>query len=268
MFHIWNDQGRWWMSSVKRAIEVLDLLARKGALGVRAVATHLDLPVGSVHRLLQDLDDENVVERNEDGNWRLSYRLLQITELQLDNIQLPRLARPFCETIAEATRETVNVNVLSGANCICVDKVRGNEGMQLDFRIGTRSPLHCGGSAKAILAFQPDATIDKVVSEPLTGFTSRTITAPDELKAELARIRRRGYSIDDEELVMGIWCVGMPIVDRTGRAVGAISITGPSHKSVGPEVQPLVDLLANACNQVSRSLGYSGSWPPMRPDGP
>ncbi len=254
------------MSSVRRAIEVLDLLARKGALGVRAVATHLDLPVGSVHRLLQDLAEENVVDRNEEGNWRLSYRLLQITELQLDNIQLPRLARPFCETIAETTRETVNVNVLSGPHCVCVDKVRGTEGMQLDFRIGTRSPLHCGGSAKAILAFQPDSVIERVVGEQLTGYTPNTITSPDELKAELARVRKRGYSIDDEELVMGIWCVGMPIVDRTGKAVGAISITGPTHKAVGPDVQPLVDMLANACSQVSRTLGYVGAWPPMRPE--
>lgn len=255
------------MSSVKRAIDVLDLLARKGALGVRAVAVHLDLPVGSVHRLLQDLAEENAVERNEEGNWRLSYRLLQITEMQLDNIQLPRLARPFCEAIAEVTGETVNVNVLSGPHCVCVDKVRGNDGMQLDFRIGTRSPLHCGGSAKAILAFQPDAVIDRVVGEPMTGFTSRTITSPDELKAELGRVRRRGYAIDDEELVMGIWCVGVPIVDGVGKAVGAISITGTSRKTVGPEVQPLVDMLANACSQVSRALGYAGSWPPMRPDG-
>lgn len=250
------------MSSVRRAIQVLDLLARKGALGVRAVALHLELPVGSTHRLLEDLAAERVVDRNEAGDWQLAYRLLEITDLQMDGIQLPRLARPFFEAMAEATRETINLNVLSGGECICVDKVRGNEGMQLDWRIGTSSPLHCGGSAKAILAYMSAAEIERVAEGPLPGFTAHTITDPAALKAELAQIRQRGYAIDAEEIVLGIMCVGMPIFDRAGRPVGAISISGPSHKEPGASVQPLVDMLSNACGQVSRSLGYIGGWPP------
>ncbi|MBN9310559.1 IclR family transcriptional regulator [Devosia sp.] len=251
------------MSSIRRTIQVLDLLARKGAMTARGVSQQLTLPVGSVHRMLVDLADEQVVERNATGGWQLSYRLLEITDLQLDGVKLPRLTRPFCEAIAEQTRETVNVNVLSADGCVCIDKVRGNEGMQLDWRIGSRGPLYCGGSAKAILAFMPEAERERIIAQPRETYTRNTIVDADDLRAELARTRRRGYSIDNQEVVMGVFCVGVPIVDRTGRPVGAISISGTSPKAPGPDVQPLVDLLDEAAVSVSRRLGYTGSWPPQ-----
>ncbi|MGN6100720.1 MAG: IclR family transcriptional regulator [Devosia sp.] len=251
------------MSSIRRSIQVVDLLAGKGALGVRAIAQQLKLPVGSVHRLLLDLSEEAVVERTEEGAWQLSYRLLSIADKQLDGVRFPRLARPFCEAMAEATRETVNVNVLSGLFCVCIDKVRGSQGMQLDWPIGSRAPLYCGGSAKAMLAFLSDAVIDRVLAQPLSTFTTHTLTDPAALRRELARIRARGYAVDDQEMVMGVFCVGVPIVDRTGRPVGAISISGPSPKAPGPALQPLVDQLNEATNKVSRRLGYAGPWPPQ-----
>jgi DNA-binding IclR family transcriptional regulator len=241
---------------------VLDLLARKGALGVRGIAQQLELPVGSVHRLLLDLAEENVVERNADGLWQLGYRLLEITDLQLDGVGVPRLARPWCEAIAEATRETVNVNVPSGDACVCIDKVRGNEGMQLDWRIGSRGPLYAGGSAKAILAFMSEADQVRVANGPKTPFTAHTITDATSLLIELGRIRERGYAIDDQELVMGVFCIGVPILDRVGRPVGGISVSGPTPKAPGAGVEDLVRRLHEACGQVSRRLGYGGAWPP------
>ncbi len=251
------------MSSIKRAIQVLDLLARKGGLGARAVAQQLSLPVGSVHRLLIDLSDEGVVERNAEGGWQLSYRLLAITDLQLDGVAFPRLARPFCESIAEKTRETVNVNVLSGEGCVCIDKVRGNEGMQLDMRIGSRGPLNCGGAGKAMLSYMPEARREEVYTHPLPALTSHTIVAADRLREEIGRIRHRFYSIDDQEVVMGVYCVAVPLLDRSGHSVGAMSVTGPSVKKPGADnVMPVVALLWDACEHVSRRLGYAGEWPP------
>jgi len=250
------------MSSTTRSIQALDLLARKGPLGVRAVAQQLSLPLGSVHRLLLDLENENVVERTPDGEWELSFRLLEITGLHLDRLQFSRLAHPFAEKIAAATKETVNINALHGMAGVCVDKVRGNDGMQLDLRIGSHGPLHCGGAGKAMLAFSSEADQHKVLAGPLAAMTPKSITDPKLLTEELRRIRQRGYAVDDQEVVMGVWCVAMPIFDRNALPVGAMSITGPSVKKPGADVMPLVDMLSEACDTVSRRLGYSGAWPP------
>jgi IclR family acetate operon transcriptional repressor len=230
------------------------------------VATQLALPLGSVHRLLLDFEEAGIVERTLTGEWELSFKLLEITGLQLERIHFPALCRPFAERIAEATRETVNVNVLSGLHGISVDKVRGNEGMQLDWRIGSRGPLYCGGAAKAILAYMSEADQERVLAEPMSAFTPTTFTDPKALRAELGRIRQRGYSIDNQEIVMGVFCVAVPILDRLGRPVGAISVTGPTPKAPGAGVMPIVEMLNEACGSVSRRLGYVGDWPPAMPD--
>ena len=239
----------------------MDLLARKGPLGVRAVAQQLSLPLGSVHRLLVDLAEEGIVDRTPSGEWELSYRLLEITGLQLERIDLPRLCRPFAEQIAAATNETVNINALSGMYGICIDKVRGNEGMQLDLRIGSRGPLNCGGAGKAMLAFMDEDMREQVYALPLASLTPHTISDPVRLREEIGRIRERGYSIDDQEVVMGVYCVAVPLLDRSGRSAGAISVTGPSQKKPGPEIEPIVALLRDACQHVSHRLGYAGPWP-------
>lgn len=249
------------MSSITRAIQALDLLARKGPLGVRAVAQQLSLPLGSVHRMLLDLEEESVVERTPGGEWDLSFRLIEISGLQLDRIELPRLCRPFADRIAETTQETVNIYAVSGLSCVCVDKVRGNEGMQLDMRIGNRGPINGGGAGKAVLAYMPEDLVDQVLASPLVALTASTIVDPAKLRAELKRIRQRGYSIDDQEVVLGVYCVSVPMLDRNGKPVGAMSITGSSIKKPGAEVQPLVTMLNEACGYVSKRMGYGGQWP-------
>ncbi|MBN9315732.1 MAG: IclR family transcriptional regulator [Devosia sp.] len=252
------------MSSIIRSVQAMDLLARKGPLGVRAVAQQLQLPLGSVHRMLLDLAEAGVADRTPAGEWELSFRLLEITGMQLERIDLPRLCRPFAERIAEATSETVNVNALSGLHGVCIDKVRGNEGMQLDLRIGSRGPLNCGGAGKAMLAFMSEDKREEIYNQPLSALTSQTITDPARLREEIGRIRARFYSIDDQEVVMGVYCVAVPILDRSGTSVGAMSVTGPSVKKPGgANVMPIVAMLWDACEHVSRRLGFAGAWPPV-----
>lgn len=257
------------MSSISRSIQAMDLLARKGPLGVRAMAQQLGIPVASTHRMLLDLAEENVVERTLDGEWDLSFRLLAITGQQLDRVGIPGLARPFAERMAARTGETVNVYVASGGQAVCMDKVRGDQGMQLDMRIGHRGPLTSGGAGKAILAYLGEAERERVLFEPLVALTPYTLTSREALEVELRRTRARGYAIDDQEVVTGVWCVSIPLLDGLARPVGAISISGPSVKRPGPEVLPLVGMLSEACQHVSRRLGFAGAWPPVdaaRPD--
>jgi IclR family acetate operon transcriptional repressor len=249
------------MSSIRRSVQVMELLARKGPMGVRAVAQQLALPLGSIHRLLLDFEAEGVAERTIAGEWVLSFRLLEITGMQLDRIELPQLARPFADRIAEETRETVNLNALHNMMGVTIDKVRGNEGMQLDMRIGSRGPLHCGGCGKAMLAFMTSAEQALVCGQALPALTPHTLTDPAMLRAELANIRARGYSLDHDEVVVGVRCVAMPILDRSSRPVGAMSISGTSAKQPGPALDRMVALLSEACGHVSRRLGYAGPWP-------
>ena len=245
------------MSAVPRAIHIIDLLARRGPLGVRAVAQQLQLPLGSAHRLLTDLADERVVERTPDGDWVLSYRLLEIVGMQLERVQLPRLARPILEQLASETRETAFLAVPSRDEIVYLDKVQTDLQLQLNVELGTRRPMHCTGLGKAILAYLPHVQLEQfLATSPLRPFTPHTLTDPMLLRNDLARTRARGYAVDHEEIIAGVHCIAVPILNYTGHAVGAISVAGVSPKVEGERVELLVSRLKAAGEHLSRRLGY------------
>ena len=187
-----------------------------------------------MHRLLQDIEDEGMAERTPAGEWELSFRLLEIAGLQLERIELPTLCRPFAERMAEATRETVTINALSGLHGVCIDKVRGNDGMQLDMRIGARGFLYCGGAGKVMLADMTKAEQQQVLDGPFTALTPKTIIDPAVLGAELGHIRARGFAIDDQEVEGGaiaspspFWTAMAVRSGQTGAGFRSSSTPGP-----------------------------------------
>jgi DNA-binding IclR family transcriptional regulator len=254
------------MSSTRRSVQVLEFLSRRGPVGVRAIAQQLKVPLGSMHRILLDLAEESVVERTPDGEWELSYRLLQITNLQLDRIQIPHLARPVIEKLADATGETVHLSAPSGPEIVCIDKIQSGLQLQINTRVGSHGPMYCTGSGKVILAFMTLPERDRLIAAiPLRAVTPHTITDPAALRLDLERSRRRGYSTDHEESVPGIHCVAVPIFNRAGRPVAAISVSGPSPKAQGAKLDALVKMMRDAGDYVSRRLGFGGEMSSRTP---
>ena len=103
---------------------------------------------------------------------------------------------------------------------VCIDKVRGNEGMQLDMPIGARGPLYCGGAGKAMLAYMSESDQERVLAGNLAALTPNTIIDPTRSAPRSSASGQRGYSIDDQEVVIGVFCVAVPILDRLGSPVG------------------------------------------------
>jgi DNA-binding IclR family transcriptional regulator len=229
-------------------------------LGVRAIAHALKLPLGSTHRLLLDFAGESVVERTPDGEWELSYRLAQIVGIQLERVQLPRLARPILEQLASETREAAFLAVPSRDEIVYLDKVQTDLQLQLNVEVGTRRPMHCTGLGKAILAFLPEVQLEQFFAgSPMRRFTPHTITDPMMLRLELQRTRARGYAVDHEEIILGVHCLAVPILNHAGRPVGAISVAGTTPKAEGERLDALVSRLKAAGYYVSRRVGFSGS---------
>jgi DNA-binding IclR family transcriptional regulator len=245
------------MATVPRVIHVIDLLARRGPLGVRALAQALHLPLGSAHRILQDLSGEAVVERTASGEWVLSYRLLEIVGVQLERVQLPRLVRPVLEQLASDTRETAFLAVPSRDEIVYLDKVQTDLQLQLNAELGTRRPMHCTGLGKAMLAFLPHVQQEQFLAgSEFRAFTPHTITDPMMLRLELSRIRERGYALDHEEIILGVHCIAVPILNFAGHAVGAISIAGTSTKVEGERLAVLAQRMTAAGEHLSRRIGF------------
>jgi IclR family acetate operon transcriptional repressor len=87
-------------------------------------------------------------------------------------------------------------------------------------------------------------------------YTPRTIVTRSALEAELATIRKRGYSVDNEEMEEGVRCLAVPIFDRRHDCVGAISVSGPTTRMTTERVQKLAPAACAIADELSRQLGY------------
>lgn len=249
------------MSSIRRAIQILDLLARRAPLGVREIAVALQLPLGSTHRILTDLQAEDMVQRTHAGAWELSYRLLQIAGRHLDHLELPRLARPHLEQLAAVTQETVFLAVPRQYEIVHLDKVEPHNAetemqLRLTIELGARRPMYCTGLGKAILAFLPRRDQDQCLPPgPFPRYTPNTITDAEELRSELQRIHERGYATDHEETILGMQCIAVPILNHLERPVAAISIVGARLVTDPAKFTRLVPAMQETGAVLSHALG-------------
>ncbi|HYS44355.1 MAG TPA: IclR family transcriptional regulator, partial [Geobacteraceae bacterium] len=124
-------------------------------------------------------------------------------------------------------------------------------------RVGARLPAYSTAAGKVQFAFMTEEELDNYLPRELKRFTPNTITDRDELKKQLRQIAEQGYAIDNEELDVGVRCVGAPIRDYTRRIIGAVSISGPSMRFSDERMEKeLIPLVQKAAEEISTKLGY------------
>lgn len=171
---------------------------------------------------------------------RLSeYQLLAIASgAEMDErlayiLKMREQAMPLVHMLREQVRETVHLAVLDEdqMRLLYLDKLGGEQGLEMMSRAGGTAPLSCTGLGKVLLAFEPPERVEGwFKTQTIPQFTETTITDVDTLMAELAAIRRDGFGLDREEHERGIRCIAAPVFGPDGRVIAAISVTGPSQR--------------------------------------
>ena len=247
------------VQAVKRAITILKTLGEEEMeLGVSELARRSGLQKSTVHRLLQTLQHEGLVEQNpETGKYRLGLEILRLAGTVLRELEdLQQVARPFLRALAEECGETVNLTILAGDGVINVDRIPSPHRVRNIGWIGRKMPLHCVSAGKVFLAYMPEEEVERFLNSKLPQLTKYTITDPAKLREELQRVRELGYGVGLEELEEGLNAVAAPIRDYRGKVVAAISVSGPSFRLTREKIPEVAELTKRAADEVSRHLGY------------
>ena len=172
--------------------------------------------------------------------------------------QLPRLARPFAEQIAEATRRDRQRQRAQrhGRRLHRQGARQRGHAARPAHRLARAAPLRRRRQGHARL-HERGRPASRCSTRPLTALTANTITDPGLLRASSPASAQRGYSIDNQEVVMGVYCVvgADPRPQAAARSARSAS-PAPRRRSPGPEIEPMVAMLREACGHVSRRLGY------------
>jgi DNA-binding IclR family transcriptional regulator len=217
-------------SVLSKAFAILKALRSAETGLTRAqLARRTGLPMTTVHRLATELRAHGALELTEEGTYRIGAWLWELGTLTAHSARLRELAIPFMEDLYEATHENVQLAVLDGYDALFIERIRGPRSVPILTRVGGRLPLHATGVGKALLAFTPPSFIEEVIARGLPRITPHTITDPDELRQNLADVRRLGFAVTREEMSLGTVSVAAPVRGPVDEVVGAISLVVDSH---------------------------------------
>jgi len=243
--------------SLDRAVEVLRIVAGGGGMSLTEVAQAGGQAPATCYRILTTLRRHGIVEFEPAGQlWQIGPEAFRIGSAFLGRTRMAELSRPVMQRLMAATGETANLAVLDGAEVLFLSQVETSEPVRAFFRPGTRAAGHASGIGKAIMAWLPEARLAALLEEErLERFTARTRTTRAALLEDLAQIRARGWSVDDEERTEGMRCIAAPVFNHFGEPVAGVSVSGPSQR-VRPDRDGATGRLVRAAaDEITRATG-------------
>jgi len=243
---------------VDRALALLEVLSHQGPdLTLGQISEMLKLHKSTAHRLLMVLERHRLIEKNSNtGKYRLGLKLFELGTKAIGQLDLRERARPYLERAVLDTGETVHLCVYDDGEVVYLDKVEPTRSVRLTSSVGRRNPAYCTSVGKAIMAFLPAEQVE--IAAQKLGFrqlTRKTISNMLELRAELAKVRKLGYAVDNEENEEGVCCVGCPVWGFAPNPIAAISVSGPTFRMTAEKIPIVAQSIVQIANALSRELG-------------
>ena len=252
-------------SSIKSTVKTLRVLRlysmEKTVWSVQEMARELGYHKSSIQRIVTTLEAEGFLSRVSEGKalYRLGPVILFLGNLAEVSTDLRSIAQPVMNKLVEAVQETAYLCVLDGYQSLYVEKVECSQSVRIVHGIGKRNPLYCTGVGKILLSGMEDEEIERMIAERgLVGYTPTTITDRERLLEEIRKVRSTGIAEDLEELDRGVRCVAAPIINREGKIVASLSISGPVQRFTPERMRHFETELRSAAGEISFKLGY---WP-------
>lgn len=248
------------IKSLDRAMQVFEYLSETQGLALSALASEMGQSPATVYRILVTLEGRGLVEFDPaDQIWQIGPKAFIIGARFLRKTSLVDRARPVLRRLMEQTGETANLGVEKEASVLFLSQVETHSNIRAFFPPGSLSPMHASGIGKALLAEMDADRLERwFANQSLESFTEFTITNKNDLLADLAEIRARGFSIDGEEKNLGMRCIAAPVFDVTGEAIAGISVSGPTSRVGVGDVDRLSRAVIDAARTLSLAIGGAG----------
>ncbi len=241
-----------------KTLDILDVFTRmeKPLLTLQHISTETGLNKNTVFRVLYTLAEHGYITK-QNHVYSLGQKLAQLGNARLHGEDLIAVAGSYLTALRDKFGETVNLGVLGEGSICYVDVRESSKRFRLAERIGGTDPLHSTALGKAQLAYLPQDEVRRLMKEwGMKKYTEHTITSVSALGAELKRVRAAGYALDNQESMLGAYCIAAPILDSAGRPVAAISIAGPIIRFNEADLEAASSALLKAAADIRHQLGY------------
>jgi DNA-binding IclR family transcriptional regulator len=247
------------VKSAQRTLEILEVVARyRDGVSFVELAEVLPYPKSSLHGLLQTIMAMKWLTFDPAQRlYSIGVKPWEVGQSFLRSRELVVRARQYLREANRELDETVQLAILDDLDVVYIDKVEGMRPLRLISNVGSRLPAYVTGIGKALLAGLSDPVLQsRFAGTQLEGYTAKTITSGDQLIQVLHEVRRQGYAVDDEEYSHGVYCVAVPIRDKSGAVVAAMSCSVPKARIDLGELQvgQMIEVLMRQARLTSVAL--------------
>ncbi|MCX9044977.1 IclR family transcriptional regulator, partial [Citrobacter portucalensis] len=241
--------------ALDKAMCIFDYISQNGGSSFTQILNHCRFAKSTTSSLLNNLVAHGLL-RQDDKNYYLGLRLYELGNRASEQYSIKKIASPILNHIKDVTGLTCHLGVLEGMSPIYLLKVDSPQNIIIRSWEGKRLSLHSSGLGKVLIAWHDESELEVLLpaNKKLKKFTDNTITDVDTLKAELYKIRQRGWSYDDEEDSLGVRCIAVPVFNSHREVVAAISISGVAFQLPDDKRTNLANLLVTASSRLTSLL--------------
>lgn len=239
---------------IDRMSQLLDAVAAyKQPVSLKFLCADTGLHPSTAYRILGSMAAHGFVERSEAGDYRLGRRLAELGHRVSARLDVRAEAKKIMEGLRDEFGESINLTVREGDQVVYVERAIPNRMMRVEQVVGSRAPLHVTAVGKMMLASGGEQAAEGYAERTgLPGLTKNTLTDLPQLKAELKRIQKQGYALDNEEAEIGVGCIGALVYNAEGEAVAGLSVSAPIER----RRDEWIPGLRNAAMELSARLGF------------
>ena len=246
------------VQSVDRALLIIETLAEDDE-GYRLtdLAVRTGLSPSTVHRLLTTLEKRRFVQFDRgESTWHIGAQSYAVGSTFVRRRNFVTQALPYLRKLRDQTRETANLAVVDDGAMVVLTRVESRELMRSVTKVGGRVPMVASGLGKALLATYSEQDVFAIIQRVgMPRLTSKSIVRAGELCKSLHDIRRQGYSVDDEEALIGLRCVSAVVYDDCSEPLAAISVSGKASRVPNDRLPILGKQVQEVAAELTMALG-------------
>ena len=238
-----------------RLFSLLEVIASKDQMtSLQGLTDETGVPKPTLHRMLAQLESAGLLQRSGAGRqYGSGARLRRLAENLLFNGIHHGAQHAVLRRLVDEVGESCNLTALSGSEVIYLDRVETAAPLRFYLHPGSRVPVHCSASGKALLAQRTPAQRKRLLAHaPLEAYTAKTITDFARLEKEIRLVKRQGYALDDEEFLPGLLCVAVLVPSAQGRSNLCIAVQAPSMRLPLDEALQMLEPLQRAAAALGK----------------
>lgn len=247
------------MKSVTRSLRMLEAVAQHQPVTVGELTKLFGLPKSTVQRTLVTLAEAGWLRANrkDTTRWEVGARVLAVRPAALQGSSLFAAAREPMVRLRDTVNETIHLSVPDALQCmVVVDRVDCSHAVRTFHTVGDTSPLHATATGRAVLAHLPKQDVEELITHGLERYSDTTPTDPDDLRAELDRIRVDGYAVNRNQYRPDVCAIAAPVLDEDGTPLATVAISMPDSRYDADRLPEWGRLVADAAAEITgRRLG-------------